>query len=118
MDREEELDVGFESLRQPSVLLLRKQSGEIDEAELGDIDEAELGNIDEAELGNISEAELRGIRGCGRDFDSLYREEETSHCAIGCGQHFFDHFLDGSAGVMYTSFLGLIIDELLVYGEE
>ena len=23
--------------------------------------------------------------------------------------HFFDHFLDGSAGVMYTSFLGLIL---------
>ena len=27
--------------------------------------------------------------------------------------HFFDHFLDGSAGVMYTSFLGLIIDEIV-----
>ena len=29
---------------------------------------------------------------------------------------FFEHFLDGSAGVMYTSFLGLIIDELIRYG--
>lgn len=29
--------------------------------------------------------------------------------------HFFEHFLDGSAGVMYTSFLGLIIDELVNY---
>ena len=29
---------------------------------------------------------------------------------------FFDHFLDGSAGVMYTSFLGLIIDEIVNYG--
>mmetsp|Transcript_21228 Transcript_21228/g.24431 ORF Transcript_21228/g.24431 Transcript_21228/m.24431 type:complete len:368 (+) Transcript_21228:123-1226(+) len=29
--------------------------------------------------------------------------------------HFFDHFLDGSAGVMYTSFLGLIIDEIVNY---
>lgn len=27
--------------------------------------------------------------------------------------NFFDHFLDGSAGVMYTSFLGLIIDEIV-----
>lgn len=34
-----------------------------------------------------------------------------------CGEHFFEHFLDGSAGVMYTSFLGLIINELLFYGE-
>jgi hypothetical protein len=31
-------------------------------------------------------------------------------------QHFFEHFLDGSAGVMYTSFLGLIIDEFIVWG--
>ena len=34
-----------------------------------------------------------------------------------CGEHFFEHFLDGSAGVMYTSFFGLIIDDLLNYGE-
>eukprot|EP00527_Entomoneis_sp_CCMP2396_P007007 CAMPEP_0198155596 /NCGR_PEP_ID=MMETSP1443-20131203/69208_1 /TAXON_ID=186043 /ORGANISM="Entomoneis sp., Strain CCMP2396" /LENGTH=341 /DNA_ID=CAMNT_0043822351 /DNA_START=884 /DNA_END=1909 /DNA_ORIENTATION=+ len=33
------------------------------------------------------------------------------------GKMFFENFLDGSAGVMYTSFLGLIIDELLVYGQ-
>lgn len=32
------------------------------------------------------------------------------------GQHFFEHFLDGAAGVMYTSFVGLIIDELIWYG--
>jgi hypothetical protein len=120
MDREEELEVGFESLRQLNVLLLSKQigDGEIDEAEIGNIDEAELGKIDEAELGDIDEAELGGIKGSSRDFDSLNRQEETSHSAIGCGQHFFEHFLDGSAGVMYTSFLGLIIDELLVYGED
>ncbi|KAL3769989.1 hypothetical protein ACHAWO_008363 [Cyclotella atomus] len=31
-------------------------------------------------------------------------------------QHFFEHFLDGSAGVMYTSFLGLVIDEFIVWG--
>ena len=35
-----------------------------------------------------------------------------------CGRHFFDHFLDGSAGVMYTSFLGLVIDEIIRYGNE
>ena len=29
------------------------------------------------------------------------------------GEQFFTHFLDGSAGVMYTSFFGLILDELI-----
>jgi hypothetical protein len=32
------------------------------------------------------------------------------------GNTFFEYFLDGSAGVMYTSFLGLIIDEIISYG--
>lgn len=32
------------------------------------------------------------------------------------GNTIFEYFLDGSAGVMYTSFLGLIIDELISYG--
>ena len=30
-----------------------------------------------------------------------------------CWHHFFEHFLDGSAGVLYTSFVGLIIDEIV-----
>mmetsp|Transcript_9672 Transcript_9672/g.18156 ORF Transcript_9672/g.18156 Transcript_9672/m.18156 type:complete len:366 (+) Transcript_9672:103-1200(+) len=33
------------------------------------------------------------------------------------GEQFFEHFLDGSAGVMYTSFVGLIISEFVRYGE-
>jgi hypothetical protein len=124
MDREEELEVGFENLRQLNVSLLRERSdSKIDEAELGGIDEAAaLGDmIDEAEHGDmIDEAELGEFIGSSSDFaDSLNRQEESKkHCAIGCGKHFFEHFLDGSAGVMYTSFLGLIIDELLVYGED
>lgn len=32
-----------------------------------------------------------------------------------CGEQFFEEFLDGSAGVMYTSFLGLILTELIRY---
>ena len=28
----------------------------------------------------------------------------------------YDHFLDGAAGVMYTSFLGLILDDLIALG--
>ena len=34
------------------------------------------------------------------------------------GQQFYEHFLDGSAGVMYTSFLGLIVSELVQYGDK
>jgi hypothetical protein len=37
------------------------------------------------------------------------------HNVIKCSKHFFEHFLDGSAGVMCTSFLGLIIDEFLIW---
>jgi len=33
--------------------------------------------------------------------------------ASSCWHHFFEHFLDGSAGVLYTSFVGLIIDEIV-----
>lgn len=118
MDREEELELDFESLRQLNVSLLRERcDSKIDEAELGEIDEAEHREIDKAELGDI-EAELGDIKGNSSDSDTLNQQEESNHCAIGCGQNFFEHFLDGSAGVMYTSFLGLIIDELLVYGED
>ena len=31
-------------------------------------------------------------------------------------EDFYDHFLDGAAGVMYTSFLGLILDDLIALG--
>jgi hypothetical protein len=126
MDREEELEVGFESLRQLNVSLLRERSasnideielGGIDGAELGGIDGAELGDIDEAEFGDIDEAELGEIKESSSDYTLNPRQDRTHH-AVGCGKHFFEHFLDGSAGVMYTSFLGLIIDELLVYGED
>mmetsp|Transcript_12720 Transcript_12720/g.36334 ORF Transcript_12720/g.36334 Transcript_12720/m.36334 type:complete len:141 (+) Transcript_12720:100-522(+) len=54
----------------------------------------------------------------------LLREEEKKSrkatvfrvCCMKCSRHFFDHFLDGSAGVMYTSFVGLIIDEFIRWG--
>ena len=31
-------------------------------------------------------------------------------------EDFYDHFLDGAAGGMYTSFLGLILDDLIALG--
>ena len=44
--------------------------------------------------------------------------EEMKEAAKVCGERFFEYFLDGSAGVMYTSFLGLIITEFIRYGEK
>lgn len=51
-------------------------------------------------------------------YDS-YTTNNTSnpkHKNTTCGAVFFEYFLDGSAGVMYTSFLGLILDEMITYG--
>ena len=47
---------------------------------------------------------------------SRSRAERSERAGV-VGENFFEQFLDGSAGVMYTSFLGLIIDELLTYGD-
>ena len=45
---------------------------------------------------------------------SLYSTfSKHKQCAKVWGEQFFEHFLDGSAGVMYTSFFGLILDELI-----
>lgn len=44
---------------------------------------------------------------------------ESEHApARKVGHTFFEFFLDGAAGVMYTSFLGLIIDEAINYNEK
>lgn len=50
----------------------------------------------------------------GKLFISL-NNPECKKRMITCGEQFFEEFLDGSAGVMYTSFLGLIITELVRY---
>lgn len=42
-----------------------------------------------------------------------HRKTVASDMAKEMGETFFEFFLDGSAGVMYTSFLGLIISELV-----
>lgn len=44
-------------------------------------------------------------------------DEEHCRRAKSCGENFFEYFLDGTAGVMYTSFLGLIISEILKWNE-
>lgn len=49
--------------------------------------------------------------------DGYSEESNTPGVMRTIGANFFEHFLDGSAGVMYTSFVGLIVDDLLHYGE-
>ena len=43
----------------------------------------------------------------------LGKESRRVWCKIA-----FDHFLDGSAGVLYTSFFGLILDEIVTFGTD
>lgn len=59
------------------------------------------------------------------DKEALRRQEQQRQVAVAaeigekskvCFQHFFEHFLDGSAGVLYTSFFGLIVDEIIQFG--
>ncbi len=58
--------------------------------------------------------------------ESLRRQEQQRQVAVAvaaeigekskaCFGRFFEHFLDGSAGVLYTSFFGLIVDEIIQF---
>jgi len=42
--------------------------------------------------------------------------EKHSCCSHEFRETFFEYFLHGAAGVMYTSFLGLVIDAFMNYG--
>ena len=70
---------------------------------------------------------ITGERICGWSCDpsSPHYEKDHHMCPAHCGggearrrwrEDFYDHFLDGAAGVMYTSFLGLILDDLIALG--
>lgn len=116
MDREVELEHDMQQMRKSSLFLIQN-----------------IQNMDRLELDQIQERA-----------DTMSMSLRTAHPAIPsknksmvhkwfypkmkkytkkmkiCGEHFFEHFLDGSAGVMYTSFLGLILDEIIAIslGEE
>ena len=51
-----------------------------------------------------------------REFTASEKDRRFKTCVLSCSRHFFEHFLDGSAGVMYTSFAGLILDEFILWG--
>jgi hypothetical protein len=50
------------------------------------------------------------------DTTMIVQENKRKHDLRRCSHRFFEHFLDGAAGVMYTSFLGLIVDEFIIWG--
>jgi hypothetical protein len=110
MDHEEQLEVDIESIRQHTFAMLTH----------GDFDHNHFDST-----GLLSEHE-EGMTSASTSSDEKFLtwvitpEDPNFHSrhVKGCGKHFFEHFLDGSAGVMYTSFLGLIIDELLTYGQD
>ena len=64
--------------------------------------------VPHSDMTNISSFTTNRSKANGATANS---EERSTHW----WHHFFSHFLDGSAGVMYTSFLGLIIDEIVNY---
>ena len=108
-EREEELEVGMTDFRRRRMVMLK--TGPLQRAELGKFLQAE----EEAEA---SEPHNPTLTGSTRTWFVVAKDhKECRRHVLTWGEHFFEYFLDGSAGVMYTSFLGLIISELLTYGD-
>jgi len=103
-DRNQKLETDLNNLRQTSFYLLRN---------VDIIDPEELGKLEENSQVDSVRTAPGGRVGWLAPLDPDHYKEKLKVF----GENFFEHFLDGSAGVMYTSFLGLIIDELLTYGD-
>jgi hypothetical protein len=108
MDREGELEVGIENIRLHTLAMLGT-AGDIDHLDTTGI---RLLENEEGMTSASADATFRSWVIAPEDPNKSHRR-----LVKGCGKHFFEHFLDGSAGVMYTSFFGLIIDELITYGQ-
>lgn len=100
-DRVTELQRSISQLKQGSLFLLQNL----------EIVEDETLHKWEEEAWNLNKSIAAGVSAASKPHD-----DDIAPLHV-CGEHFFEHFLDGSAGVMYTSFIGLIINELLFYGE-
>jgi hypothetical protein len=100
-DRVAHLENCIEQLKHSSIFLLQNL----------EIVEEERIHRWEEEAWMLNQSLARGVLAASKPHD---KDIAPLHV---CGSKFFEHFLDGSAGVMYTSFLGLIINELLFYGE-
>jgi hypothetical protein len=88
------------------------------------INEPNVHVANDEEAGEIvhQSGRLRGRRLSAISSFTTNRSEAASSVRHSIAQKaastFFDHFLDGSAGVMYTSFVGLIIDEIVNFGSQ
>ena len=103
-ERNQALQTDLDKLRQSSMYLLRN---------MDTIDPDEIIKLEDATVGHSVRTAPGGMAGWLAPLDREHYKEKLKVV----GENFFEHFLDGSAGVMYTSFLGLIIDELLTYGQ-
>mmetsp|Transcript_35054 Transcript_35054/g.53772 ORF Transcript_35054/g.53772 Transcript_35054/m.53772 type:complete len:344 (+) Transcript_35054:208-1239(+) len=108
-ERRDVLEHGVENLRNKSLAMLeRSQRNGI---AISNNDMEELIH-DEEELDCCSEYDTLAVFHDKRD---VLRFAVHRKRVMGCGRRFFEHFLDGSAGVMYTSFFGLILEEIIKY---
>lgn len=106
MKRKEELEIGM------SVLLHSTKELELI---LGDAEQGERINYEDQQEMSCDNGALPSP---SKHSHSSWLNQEFRRRANRLGGNFYEHFLDGSAGVMYTSFLGLIIDELIQYGKD
>jgi len=119
MRREESLTQQVQSVTHTSMHLLR-QTRHIDweelaawEAQQQQQQQPSNNNVDSNKPCTITPQPMDGTSTSFLGLDPKQKERVR-----GCGAQFFEHFLDGSAGVMYTSFLGLILTEIITYGEK
>lgn len=83
-----------------------------DAAKDDDIERGDGGLVPQSDMTNMSSFTASRSTAVGNNANNT-GGNSTTHT---WWNHFFEHFLDGSAGVMYTSFLGLIIDEIVNFG--
>jgi hypothetical protein len=134
-DREEELEVGVQSIRRQTLGMLHDEeqragvenlylqtcsllhSASRLEAELSAVLEEQQQEEVEVDISYSFSLENDTTKPRRRWFVSHHHDQSGEYDyrqrIKTCGSTFFENFLDGSAGVMYTSFLGLIIDELI-----
>ena len=111
MEREKQLRCQVKHFHQESMRIVEGTSHiDLEKAEDLDLEESEDANRQK------SQKDERAVVEVDESWYSRHSEQQKERL-LGCGKQFFEHFLDGSAGVMYTSFLGLIITELITYGE-
>jgi len=114
-ERKEELEYGIEDLRRKSVAILRRSSMGIgiSPEQLKELIEDE----EDLEFDSKKPQDSNQLGPSWFHIPTIQMDPVYSKRARTWGERFFEYFLDGSAGVMYTSFFGLILDELIAYGE-